>query len=712
MLAENTIGIVFYHHEKRGPSPIAWEDLRKVAETLPEVGLVEDFYQDHWETSVEQIARETADRTLSRLIIVAPQGNLSPVPWSREISRWGFRSDQVSVVNIRPALRGVEAEADLVREKALLLLKRAVARQETPEDLPLETVETVPRILILGGGLAGLLAAQEALKLGLEALILESGKNPGAADRYEPEAFPENSAEHLEAFLAQPGLRVVTEARLLDLAGLAGAFTVRYLDGEDRSREEKVGAVLAVLPPEVKPNFEAYGLKEGRQVLTLSQLETLLRSKEYQEKVLPLERTNEVVFLLGLKNESGPPVVGRALSQARRLQARGDTQVYVLSGNMKVAAEGLEREYTRAREDGVLFFRFTGDPPQVEADDQGPRVAFVDEILDLPVQLKPELLVVDDVLVHHALLGEYAHILGIARDPGGFLAPNQVYALPVRTPRTGIYAAGGSRRPYAPAEEIQAEVEEAVLSAAELLGPGKREVPASRVEVDRKKCTICLTCVRSCPHQALHFLYRRPQASTLACQACGVCAAECPMDAIQIRGFRDETLEQEISLPFGEGRYATAVPQVVAFCCRNSAEKSLQQALLFREPLPAGFEFIPVPCAGKVDPDQILQAFRAGADGVVILACPIEGCRSFEGNKKAWERVQFLRETLTELGLEPERLQFETPGPGMMAQFAKTCAAVEDRIRQLGTTPVRRARGIQQIYDRFTFPVDSKTFEI
>ncbi|MCU0580644.1 MAG: hydrogenase iron-sulfur subunit, partial [Desulfobacterota bacterium] len=590
--------------------------------------------------------------------------------------------------------------------------KQALVRQETLEDITLETVATIPRLLILGGGMAGLLAAQEALKLGLEALVLESGKTLGSLDLYEPAAFQENSPGSLEAFQAQPGLQAVTEARLLSLDGQAGAFAIRYLDGEDRLREAQVGAVLAVLPPAVKHNFVAYGLEGGRQVLPLSQLETLLRSPEYQEKVLPQERTNEVAFLLGLTTESGPPVVGRALGQARRLQALENAQVYFLSGNMKVAGEGLEREYTRAREEGVLFFRFTGDPPRVEGGDRGLRLEFVDEILDLPVQLNPHLLVVDDVLCPHPLLQEYAEILGVERDPGGFLAPDQVYALPVRTPRTGIYVAGGSRRPYATAEEIQAEVEEAVLSAAELLGPGKREVPVSRVEVDRKKCTICLTCVRSCPHQALHFVYRRPQASTLACQVCGVCAAECPMDAIQIRGFRDETLEREIVLPFGERQYDTAVPQVVAFCCRNSAEKSLQQALLFREPLPAGFQFIPVPCAGKVDPDQVLQALRAGADGVVLLACPIEGCHSFEGNKKAWERVQFLREVLAELGLEPERLQFETPGPGMMAQFARTCAAVEERIRQLGITPVRRARGIQQIYDRFTFPVDSKTFEI
>jgi heterodisulfide reductase subunit A-like polyferredoxin/coenzyme F420-reducing hydrogenase delta subunit len=712
MLAENKIGVFLYHKEKRTPPPVAGEDLKQAARAFPEVEVVEDLYRDHWETSSDRLGREVADHALNRLIIVSQQGTPEAGTWQREAARWGLGADQVAVVDVRPAFMGVEAEPDLLRERSLLLLKQAIVREAAREPVPTESVETVPRVLILGGGSAGLLAAQKALKLGLGSLILESGKTLGPAGYYEQETFPENSADPTEAFLSQPGLTAVTEARLVDLEGQAGDFTVRFLDGEDRPREEKIGAVLVALPSEVRPNFEAYGLKAGRRVLPLSQLETLLGSPEYREKILPAAEEWEAVFLLGLTAESGPPVVARALQDARRIQALGNTQVYFLSGNMKVAAEGLEREYTKAREEGVIFFRFTGGPPAISAGEQVLQLDFFDEILGAPVQLNPRILVVDETAAPHPLLREYAGLLGLALDRSGFMAPDQVYALPVRTPRAGIFVVGSSRRPYTSPDEVLAEVEEAVLSAAELLGGGRREVPAARVEVDRKKCTICLTCVRSCPHQALHFLFRRPQVSLLACRVCGVCAAECPMNAIQIRDVRDETLKQEITANFADRQHDTAAPQVVAFCCRNSADKTLRQALLFREPLPVGFAFIPIPCAGKIDPDHVLQAFREGADGVLILACPLEGCQSFEGNKKALERVEYLREVLAELGLEPERLQFETPGPAMTAQFVKTCAAVEERIRQLGITPVRRARGIQQIYDRFTFPVDSKTFEI
>ena len=41
------------------------------------------------------------------------------------------------------------------------------------------------------------------------------------------------------------------------------------------------------------------------------------------------------------------------------------------------------------------------------------------------------------------------------------------------------------------------------------------------------------------------------------------------------------SLLREISGNFTDRKFDTVVPQVVAFCCQNSADKTLQQALLF-----------------------------------------------------------------------------------------------------------------------------------
>jgi coenzyme F420-reducing hydrogenase delta subunit/Pyruvate/2-oxoacid:ferredoxin oxidoreductase delta subunit len=388
----------------------------------------------------------------------------------------------------------------------------------------------------------------------------------------------------------------------------------------------------------------------------------------------------------------------------------GNTQVYFLGGNMKVGEEGVERLYTGTREAGVLFFKFTHEGPEIQTLEKEVRFTFKDEILGQTVSLNAQVMVVDEELLPHPDLGPLALTLDVPLDARGFLAPDQVYALPVRTTRKGILAVGGSRRPVEEGSEVYAEVQEAVLSAGELLGQGRQMCEVQAVEVDRKKCTICLTCVRSCPHRAMIFEFRRPQPSPLACQRCGICAAECPMDAIQIKAIPDAAVLGEISANFEGRRYDTVAPEVVVFCCRNSAWKTLEQAIQYQEALPVGFAFIRIPCAGKLDPDYVLHAFQEGADGVVVLACPIEGCKSFEGNLRARERVLFLKDTVKDLGLEPGRIFFHTPGPGMVAQLLGTLMEVEDQVRRLGISPVRRAKGIKRIYDKFTLGMDNKLF--
>jgi F420-non-reducing hydrogenase iron-sulfur subunit len=61
-------------------------------------------------------------------------------------------------------------------------------------------------------------------------------------------------------------------------------------------------------------------------------------------------------------------------------------------------------------------------------------------------------------------------------------------------------------------------------------------------------------------------------------------------------------------------------------------------------------------CSGKVDATYIMDAFRKGADGVLILGCPDGECHFQNGNYQARKRVMLLQKTLKEFGIEPERV--------------------------------------------------------
>ncbi len=66
---------------------------------------------------------------------------------------------------------------------------------------------------------------------------------------------------------------------------------------------------------------------------------------------------------------------------------------------------------------------------------------------------------------------------------------------------------------------------------------------------------------------------------------------------------------------------------------------------------------IPVTCSGKLDAVHIIDAFKEGADGVVILGCSEGECHFQNGNYQARKRVLLLQRILGEFGIEPERVQ-------------------------------------------------------
>ena len=61
--------------------------------------------------------------------------------------------------------------------------------------------------------------------------------------------------------------------------------------------------------------------------------------------------------------------------------------------------------------------------------------------------------------------------------------------------------------------------------------------PFGTVEVNKDKCTLCLSCVSACPASALQDNPQQPQLRFIEknCVQCGLCATTCPEDAITLK---------------------------------------------------------------------------------------------------------------------------------------------------------------------------------
>jgi F420-non-reducing hydrogenase iron-sulfur subunit len=94
-------------------------------------------------------------------------------------------------------------------------------------------------------------------------------------------------------------------------------------------------------------------------------------------------------------------------------------------------------------------------------------------------------------------------------------------------------------------------------------------------------------------------------------------------------------------------------PKVICFSCKFSWGYLTDEATLSCEIE----NWIPLICTGKIDATQIMDAFKAGADGVLILGCPEGDCHYQDGNFEARKKVYLLRKLLKSWGIEEKRLR-------------------------------------------------------
>lgn len=92
-------------------------------------------------------------------------------------------------------------------------------------------------------------------------------------------------------------------------------------------------------------------------------------------------------------------------------------------------------------------------------------------------------------------------------------------------------------------------------------------------------------------------------------------------------------------------------------------------------------------CSARVDPEWILEAFRLGADGVVVAGCHPGDCHYIGGNYRTRRRIALLRSLLKQFGLKPDRLELAWVSAGEAEKFATTINSFIERMVELGPSP-------------------------
>ncbi len=130
-------------------------------------------------------------------------------------------------------------------------------------------------------------------------------------------------------------------------------------------------------------------------------------------------------------------------------------------------------------------------------------------------------------------------------------------------------------------------------------------------------------------------------------------------------------------------------PKLVGFLCNWCSYAGADLAGVSRFQYPTNLRIIRVMCSGRVHPAHILEAFKDGADGVLVAGCHTPNdCHYISGNFKAQRRVAMVKKLMEQLGIDPERLRLEWISAAEGEKFAKTIREMTEDLKKLGPSPV------------------------
>lgn len=125
-------------------------------------------------------------------------------------------------------------------------------------------------------------------------------------------------------------------------------------------------------------------------------------------------------------------------------------------------------------------------------------------------------------------------------------------------------------------------------------------------------------------------------------------------------------------------------PKLVCFSCKFSWGYLGNESALSSQVK----NWIPIICSGKVDTNHIVDAFKHGADGVLILGCPEGDCHYQDGNFEAKKRVHLLQRVLSAYGIEPERVRIEFSLDPEGKRIPELVRKMSETVKKLG--PVKK----------------------
>lgn len=130
-------------------------------------------------------------------------------------------------------------------------------------------------------------------------------------------------------------------------------------------------------------------------------------------------------------------------------------------------------------------------------------------------------------------------------------------------------------------------------------------------------------------------------------------------------------------------------PEIVVLFCRQSVAEDLDPMTAPLSAPDLRLKFASMTCSSKLELPHLFRVLESGLDGIMLVACPVDGCVRMQGSTLSGRRIERGKQLLAAAGLAPERITLERGRGLTVEELADRARRFVEILRPLGPNPMK-----------------------
>lgn len=226
------IGVFVCHCGSNIEATVDTAAVAKTALTYPDVAFASDTMYTCSEPGQESIVQAIREHGLDGVVVASCSPRMHEATFRRTVERAGLNRYMFEMANIREHVSWIGKDREANTNKAAELVRLAVEKLRRNKPLYAKQFDVTKRVLVIGGGVAGIQAALDAAEGGVEVVMVERESTIGGKMAKLDKTFPTIDCSScvlspkMVDVAQNPNITLYAYAEVESISGFVGNFTV------------------------------------------------------------------------------------------------------------------------------------------------------------------------------------------------------------------------------------------------------------------------------------------------------------------------------------------------------------------------------------------------------------------------------------------------------------------------------------------------------